>query len=593
MRRENSEFLTGFLSEEGTSITNKNYFAFMQLDDMACWVLANGIDNDDEFESAETAVKVLMECFEEKPTMSRFRLKRYLNEAHDILKYESQRVRLKTSLVMVVTNYNKMVYAVSGNNRLYHFRHGRLDGKSKDQSLAQVLADKGRMTDEAVDHHEERHNLLNYLGAPDGFNPYISRKKRLNDGDILLLLTPGMWEGANKGEIQSAVSSADGPNSLVDTLEDILLSKQRQVVPNYTAAAIYANKIYKEDPTRRKKYIKLAFAVLIPLILVGGGTYVYKVRDAARKAEAAAGIVQHEQNGDTYIGDENYAEAVKEYSEGRNDAMKVKNKLHATLLGKKLRVTQLITAGDASLKEGDYDKALGSFSKARKEAENLSVFSQDVLLEKEEAARNLQKVMELVKDGELKMQGGDYAGAKLVLERARLASIEHSLTGTEKNIKGILDEADLKLQSIVREQKKLQGEKLETKGDKKLAGQDYQAAIDSYVMAQSVYQEIDMLEKVLGVERKITKAEEKLNPAPTLPAATPVIQQSPVTPVPSAPLPEGINSAGAGLPIQYASPNPVGTNVPNVDQLSAENTAGIAEEAADPTQDQSSEEADS
>lgn len=524
MRRENSEFLTEFLSEEGTFITNKDYFAYMELEDMACWVMADGLDTDDEVESAETAVKVLLENFQEKPTLSRFRLKRYLKEASDILKFESRRVRLKASLIMVVTNYSKMVYAVSGNSRLYHFHHGRLKYKSDDQSVAQALADRGRLSDEAVDRHEERHNLHNYLGMPSGFKPFVSKKRKLSDGDVLLMCTPGAWEGVNRGEIQAAVEGAEKPGTLIDTLEDVLLSKQRPVIPNYTMAAIYANKIYQEDPNRRKKYIKLALAVLIPLILVGGGTYVYKAREVAKKAEAAAGIVQHEQNGDQYIEDENYAEAVKEYSEGRNDAIKVKNKIHANLLGRKLRVSQLIVEGDRSLKEGDYEKALTNYGKAKKEAQGISVFDAELLAKKEEEAGNVQKVMELVKDGELKMQSGDYTGAKLVLDRARLLAIEHSLSTVEKDIKAKLDDADLKLASITREQKKLQGEKLETKADRSLAEERYEAAIDTYIMAQAVYQEIDMLEKVLGIERKITKAEEKLNPIPQVPAGQNVQQ---------------------------------------------------------------------
>ncbi|MEK4114940.1 serine/threonine protein phosphatase [Paenibacillus sp. FSL W8-0919] len=587
MRRENSEFLTEFLSEGGTSLTNKDYFAYMELDDMACWVMADGLDTDDEVESAETAVKVLMENFQEKPTLSRFRLKRYLKEASDILKFESRRVRLKASLVMVVTNYSKMVYAVSGNSRLYHYRHGRLKHKSKDQSVAQVLADRGRLSEEAVDRHEERHNLLNYLGIPRGFKPYVSRKRKLSDGDVLLLCTSGAWEGVSRGEMQAAVEGAEKPAALLDTLEDVLLSKQRPVIPNYSMAAVYANKTYQEDPNRRKKYIKLALAVLIPLILVGGGTYVYKVREAAKKAEAAAGIVQHEQNGDQYIEDENYAEAVKEYSEGRNDAIKVKNKVHTALLGRKLRVSQLILEGDKVLKEGDYEKALTHYGKAKKEAQGISVFDPQILAKKEEDAGNVQKVMELVKEGELKMQGGDYAGAKLVLDRARLSAIEHSLDTVEKDIKATLDEADLKLASIAREQKKLQGEKLEAKADRSLAKENYEAAIDTYIMAQAIYQEIDMLEKVLGLERKITKAEEKLNPIPQAPAGLPVQQPGIMADGQYGVVPGGYAAPNAGGQMMITPPDPVqpeetqAQDEGEADALSADGASGQAEDGED------------
>lgn len=35
---------------------------------------------------------------------------------------------------------------------------------------------------------------------------------------------------------------------LTDTLEEVLLSKQHRTVNNYTAAAIYVNKVFQEKP---------------------------------------------------------------------------------------------------------------------------------------------------------------------------------------------------------------------------------------------------------------------------------------------------------------------------------------------------------
>lgn len=127
MRKDNSDFSTAFVSEAGSYIDNRDYFAFMETDDMACYVLADGLDSDQELRSAEMVVKTVLENFMEKPSMSKRRLMRDLREAQEWLQFESRRVRLKASLLMVVTNYNKMVYVSCGNVRLYHFRNGRLN----------------------------------------------------------------------------------------------------------------------------------------------------------------------------------------------------------------------------------------------------------------------------------------------------------------------------------------------------------------------------------------------------------------------------------------------------------------------------------
>ena len=60
MRKNSSEFKTNFVSEPGTFRTNKDYFAFMELDDLACYAVADGIDSDEEKESAEIAVHALL-----------------------------------------------------------------------------------------------------------------------------------------------------------------------------------------------------------------------------------------------------------------------------------------------------------------------------------------------------------------------------------------------------------------------------------------------------------------------------------------------------------------------------------------------------
>ncbi|WP_252898059.1 hypothetical protein [Lysinibacillus sphaericus] len=43
MRKENCDFKTSFLSEAGSFLQNKDYFAYTELDDIACWVAHKGL----------------------------------------------------------------------------------------------------------------------------------------------------------------------------------------------------------------------------------------------------------------------------------------------------------------------------------------------------------------------------------------------------------------------------------------------------------------------------------------------------------------------------------------------------------------------
>ncbi|CAM5263423.1 putative protein OS=Lysinibacillus sphaericus OX=1421 GN=LYSIN_00593 PE=4 SV=1 [Lysinibacillus sphaericus] len=84
-KKENSDFKTSFLSEAGSFMQNKDYFAYAELDDVACWVAVKGLDSDQEINSAELAVKGILEKFMEKPSMSRKRIKKYIKNAQAVL----------------------------------------------------------------------------------------------------------------------------------------------------------------------------------------------------------------------------------------------------------------------------------------------------------------------------------------------------------------------------------------------------------------------------------------------------------------------------------------------------------------------------
>lgn len=182
--------------------------------------------------------------------MAKRSLANYMRQAHKVLQQQSLRVRLKASIVIVVSDYRRIRCAVAGNARLYHFRNGITLFKSNDQSLAQEIFERQQ---QVVDtrQHEERDNLLTYLGQPSNFNPSISPKMKLHEGDVLLLCSAGFWKHVEDVEMIDALELAKEPAQYVDVLEEVLLSRQRKVVDNYTIAAIFINKVYQESNKKK------------------------------------------------------------------------------------------------------------------------------------------------------------------------------------------------------------------------------------------------------------------------------------------------------------------------------------------------------
>lgn len=520
MRRDNSDFKTNFISEAGTFPNNKDYFAFMEFDDFACWVVANGIDSDEEKKSAEIAVKSIFSDFSEKPTMSKRKIKKYIMNAQRVLEEESTSVRLKSSLMMIVTDYAKIIWVCSGNARIYHFRKGRFNFKSKDQSLAQMMADAGKIDEYEIDNHEEKNNLVNYLGKPNNFKPFISRTYKLNDGDVLLLCTSGVWEKVNSIDMVNSLKETKEPFEFLDNLEDVFLSRQNKIVNNYTMASIFVNKAFKESNKDKIDLIKKIALTMIPVILLTTGVVVYKIKDAKKRAEALAALVKHEKNGDEFVKDGIYDKALIEYkdAQGYLKKIKIKNKLKEKQLDKKCKITELIANGDKNFKGKDYEKALEDYKKAKKESKRRKDYDQKELDDKIAKTQSFIDVLNAIKKADEQLENNDGAGAKEAYEKAKKLADKASFEDAKKDLKAKIKEADTQIADIDKKQKDVESNKLEKLGDENYQSQQYDKAIQFYQMAQELYQELNNLQGVLSMQKKIDNAASKLTPLVPPPA---------------------------------------------------------------------------
>lgn len=103
MRKQNSTFKTAFISEAGSELKNNDYFGFVELDKFACYVIADGITNMPDSESAKLAIQSIILKFHEHPSMKKSAIRSYLNEANKQLLRSTEPNRLKASVTVVVT----------------------------------------------------------------------------------------------------------------------------------------------------------------------------------------------------------------------------------------------------------------------------------------------------------------------------------------------------------------------------------------------------------------------------------------------------------------------------------------------------------
>ena len=82
MRKQNSNFEARFISEEGSQLKNKDYFGYVELDEFACYVIADGITESADADGAKLAIETVVLSFQEHPSISKRAVKRALKQAN-------------------------------------------------------------------------------------------------------------------------------------------------------------------------------------------------------------------------------------------------------------------------------------------------------------------------------------------------------------------------------------------------------------------------------------------------------------------------------------------------------------------------------
>jgi len=515
MRKTSSDFKTFFITEPGTFRDNKDYFGFMELDDTAIWIAADGLDSDEERESAEIVAQSIFEDFLEHPTLSRIKLKRYLLKAHRKLQTESRNVRLKASVVMMVTDYSKMIWIVSGNARLYHFRQYRLNLKSKDQSIAQLMAESGRITDDEVNEHEEHNNLVNYFGIQKRFKPVLSRSVFLNDGDVIILCTAGFWENINNIEMIDAVKGIEEPETLADILEELMLEKQNDVLNNYTIATVFVGKTFKDNAESKAKKIKktliTAAAVLVAVLVVGlvvllAGRQIQAVKtNQLKKIEIIASIDSNETKGDDFFIEGIYQQALTAYGDAIKGIRMIKestrDKVREGKLQEKHELTQGLVDADKYFETKNYQQALTGYLEADGKATSINQDRKGIQL-RINRANGYIMVLKLVAEGDQAFDLKDYQIAK---EKYTQAGAIANKVGFEEMSRVV----EMKLSdSAMKKEKLASAKQFEKQGNQKYYAHKYKEAIDFYMMAKSIYEELGDTKELLRLQTRLQECEE-------------------------------------------------------------------------------------
>ncbi len=551
MRRLNSQFTTKYISEAGTRAENKDYFGFVEMDNVACWVIAEGYDKDTTISSAKLAVDTVISEFTKKPSLSKRTIKRCIKEANRQLKLQSSKFHLKASILVVVSNYTKLRYAVCGNCRFHIFRGSNILEKSHDTSLYQEMIQEQEIVDDGEKGIEESRNLLQYLGKQGHLKIKVSKKKKLQNEDILLMTTWGLWEKITTVEMLDTLEDAKDAESYIDDLQDLFLSKQTNTVNNHTIATVFIAKVFQEK-NYTQKIIKIAIMILIPVLIITAITAFVNWKAEKKRKEIIATVEKIEKRGDSYIAEEDFDRALREYENAVEQSEELKKKTgkkgkQNTAIKERLEVKQktaeYLTDGEEAYSSQDYENTQKSYNKALKEAKNdidfYDLLDKDSIKQKQDFCQDAKYISSLIDLADAQVELADYIAAAQNYSEAKQIAAENgdntAINDINLKIKEMQSKINEELQQQIEQQQaeeekvkqeqqqqaeeekakqEEQKKQLETDGgaieleaDALLAEGNTETAKQYYQQSLQMYKEAGSIEKASAVQKKMIDAD--------------------------------------------------------------------------------------
>ena len=483
MRKNEAKFTTVFFSEAGTKNKNNDYFGYVQLDNYAIWAVADGFDEEEGADvAARLAVESAIEYFMLHPEFSReiiSEIMSYVNLKVREKQSETERYSLMhTSFLIVISNYNALLYGNIGNTRFYHLRNGYVISQSSDDTVAQLLVGEEALNTGDLKYHRQRNDLLQAIGDYGKIKPNILKTPViLQEKDTFCLTTIGFWENIDEKEMEVELSRYDEGKKWLVSLEKKVIATLRDNVENYTFAAVGIEAVAEPLPmekNNRKFFIKIALVAIASILIILTLTLwqVKKRKDIMNK------VTVYEQQAEEELIKKNFENSVKELELVIGEYEKLKPKSRG--------VIGFFLNADARRKEMD-----------RKIEETKS---------KIKDTEKLKKVFSDIREGNEFFNNGNYEEASKKYQEAKYNLEQNTYKRDEVNTEEVLSEINSRIEAT---SKLKEAKNLEITGDTAFTSGNYNLAKENYKMASDIYLANGRADYVSSMEEKIREINEK------------------------------------------------------------------------------------
>lgn len=202
-------------SRRGSRKVNQDRIAYSYSRDSLILVVADGMGGHVGGEiAAQIAVRLLIERFQQEAKPQLVNPHQFLQEtmlrAHAALEHYANQLALlespRTTCVACIVQGSNAYWAHAGDSRLYLLRDGQIVTQTRDHSKVQYLLEQGMITPKEALRHPDRNKVYSCLGGTAAPSIELSKRTRIERGDILLLCTDGVWGMMNDLELASGLT---------------------------------------------------------------------------------------------------------------------------------------------------------------------------------------------------------------------------------------------------------------------------------------------------------------------------------------------------------------------------------------------------
>lgn len=188
-------------SNKGGRKHNEDSAGYELYEDRSIFAAADGLGGHQQGALAsQCAVRMLLNAWKEDSSVQE-EPEKWLEDQISIVNdsilklQEEHQCTMKTTLVTLLLNEQKAVWAHIGDSRLYYFHNKTLEYVTEDHSVAYKKYKAGEITRQQISIDEDQSCLLRSLGSESRYEPDIHiLDRKVESGDAFLLCTDGAWE---------------------------------------------------------------------------------------------------------------------------------------------------------------------------------------------------------------------------------------------------------------------------------------------------------------------------------------------------------------------------------------------------------------